>query len=185
MRGGEAPRVDVPAEMPLPPVPAPAPESAHRSRLRESLAGYESTLQDAARLCAIGGVLADGAAELRPCMSAQSAKVWMKRHADDVDRAYLDKPSAHASTQYGEMRDLREAVVGAAAELDEAGQHAPALVSALYAVVKKIERAVDRREIDKHAADGIGAVVVLSESLWSRIAATYYFGLDALALPCN
>lgn len=77
-------------QKPLPPVPAPIPESQHFRDLRKRVTVMGSSLQDAARLAAIGTVLADGAAEMRPSMSAKAAKAWIARHVENIDRAHLD-----------------------------------------------------------------------------------------------
>lgn len=153
----------------LPPVPAPVPESAHHSALRRRVVEWDAALGAASRLAAVGTVLAQGASELRPCMSAESAKAWVRRHADNIDRA--GREAFDDDAKYVEMPDLREAVLGAAAELDEAGANSPALVSALYGVVKKYE------------VVELAPTVVASElrTGWlSGVMETYGLGLDAL-----
>lgn len=164
----ETPPIAAPEKEKLPPVPAPVPESALHSELRRKVVAWDSSLGGAARLAAIGNVLACGAAELRPCMSAESAKAWVRKHADDIDRAnVVTAVGGEGQPSYPAMPDLRDAVLGAAAELDEAGQNAPALVSALYGVTKKIEL--------------VGAPRPVARSWFSAMAETYDFGLDVLA----
>ena len=111
------------------------PESAHRRALRVRLGTRRwDVVGEAARLAAIGLVLVRGASELRPGMSARSAAAWVQSHAEDVERAQLD-----GAREYSGTADLRDAVLGAAAEVDEAGAKTPALVSALYSVVSRVE----------------------------------------------
>lgn len=154
----------------LPPVPVPVPESAHHSALRRRVVEWDPALGAASRLAAVGTVLAQGASELRPCMSAESAKAWVRRHAENIDRNGREVIGDEAT--YAEMPDLREAVLGAAAELDEAGQSAPALVSALYGVVKKYEVA---------GLAPVAPELVVKSSWLSGVMETYEIGLDALA----
>lgn len=118
----ERPRLSVvkDAEEPsLPPLPASPPDSAQRRELRGRVAAWGDAFPEAARLCALGIVLARGAEDLRPGMSARSAAAWLDRHAEDVERdGYAAMRGG--TRAYGGVDDLREAVLGAAAELDEA-----------------------------------------------------------------
>jgi len=66
-------------------------DEQNRRRLRSRILASGATLDDATRLAAIGIVLADGASEMRPVMSAKSAKAWVQRHVEDVDRAQIDQ----------------------------------------------------------------------------------------------
>lgn len=113
-------------------------ESAHIRDLRRRLSIAGTSLSDAARLAAVGAALADGARELRPCMSAEAARTWVQAHVDAVNRAHLDVVGSSGEAAYASanMRDLKDAVLGAAAELDEAGAgRAPSVIAAIYSSI--------------------------------------------------
>lgn len=124
----------------LPPVPRPVPESAYRRNLRSWVIGSGTSLQESARLVAVGVVLADGASEVRPSMSAKAARAWIRRHEIDIDRLRADHIGNDAPASYADIRDLRNAVLGASVEVDEAGDEtvSPGLVAGIYAVVNRL-----------------------------------------------
>lgn len=125
---------DRPAQEPLPPVPPPVPESLGRERLKGALAAMGTSLEDAEQLVVIGHVLATGALELRPCMSAQVTRRWLERHRAELDRARHEVLGG-AEASYRATADLRHAVMSAATELDEAAleMNAPHIAETLYA----------------------------------------------------
>ena len=164
---------------PLPPLPSlpverrVVPESANLRSLRQRVSASGDSLVDATRLAAVGLILARGAAELRPCMSAESAKAWAEQHAQDVGKACAST-SRIQDVRYEKIADLKDAVFGAGAEVDEAADaaKAPGLADAIYAVVRRAEGIVTVK-----TTEIIGAATEKK----SGHAALYLLGTDVLS----
>jgi hypothetical protein len=102
-------------------------------------------------------------------MSAEAAHAWIKRHVENIDRVRLgDNKEEH---HYEAIGDLKEAVLGAAIEVNEAevASQAPNLVAALYTVIGRML-----------PTDSSLLTMPKTPSWFERLSELYNFGLDIL-----
>lgn len=155
---------DPQAVVEIPPLAPVAAESENTRILRDHLAASDDSLPSAEKFAAAGTTLIGGAIELGRGKPAEAVKAWLGAHTTDVKHEHLG-----GTKHYSKMGDLKEAVLAAASELDEA--NAPNLSNALYVVVGL--RAETRVET-------VRPTLPAAPSFWTRLCASYQFGTDVL-----